>query len=92
MPVTDSYVQLAADGSGKKMETTLLDSGVVDTAGAEIDVHRQRAELVGKSQETLDKLVELGQAQLSCLQAMLAVLNTVSNIGIEAEDFPPDLP
>lgn len=88
----DTFVQVAADSTGKRVEMSLVSSGKADTAGAAIDTYRQRAELTGVSQDAVDQLLAINKLQLSTLQAILAVLNGISNFSVQAEDFPPDSP
>jgi hypothetical protein len=68
MPI-DSYVQVAPDGSGKKIDMALTASAAGDT------IYRQRAEIVGVNAEVLGELLELSRKQLACLRGILYRLN-----------------
>jgi hypothetical protein len=90
VPTNDSYVQVAADGSGKKMETGVIQTSVNDASAGPQTVHRQRAELLGVNADYLEELARLTRLQTQLLQAILATLTATSNVAITAEDFPLD--
>lgn len=91
MPTNDAFVQVALDGSGKKMETALVRQQSADaTTGAPTEVHRQRAEIVGQAGDALDQLLAMNKMQVQLLQAILSNLNATSNVNPQPEDFPLD--
>lgn len=91
MPTNDTYVQVAADGVGKKMETALTGTQATDSTGLPIDVHRQRAEIVGTVADIQWQILQCNLLVVQLLQAILTNLNTTSNINPQPEDFPVDL-
>lgn len=92
MAAPNSFVQVALDSTGKRVEMTQRRSVDVDTSGVPIDVYTQRAEMVGVTQDALDQLLAINKQQLSVLQALLALMNATCNAQFTAEDYPPDLP
>lgn len=91
MAIGDSFVQIAPDSTGKRMETALVRTqGADSTTGTPIDAYRQRAELAGASQDALDQLLALTKRQVALLQAILTNLNSVSNLAVTEEDFPTE--
>jgi hypothetical protein len=90
MSISDSFVQIAPDSTGKRMETAFIDTPLVDSTGAVIDVYRQRAEIVGTVADSLDQLLQLNRTQVQLLQAILSNLNATSNVNAQPEDFPLD--
>lgn len=77
----EAYVQLASDGSGKKVG---MEQGV-DAAGNVI--YFQKALLIGDPADALAQLVEMNQQQLAVLRAILKVLTETSNARVQEEDF-----
>jgi len=80
----DGVVQVAPDSTGKKLDVELVSAGGVDP------VQRQRAVLVGASQDCLDRLVVLAETQLAVLRAIAATLRNESNASETEEDHPLD--
>lgn len=77
----DAYVQVATDGSGKKVS---MEQGV-DANGN--TVYFQRAVIVGDVNDSLAQLVAVNKLQLAATRAMLALLNSTANVAVLEEDF-----
>lgn len=64
----DSYVQVAADGVGKKVDMTQTATPAGDT------IYRQRAELVGDNAVAIQELLDINKSQLAVLRGILFAL------------------
>lgn len=67
--MSDSYLQVAADGAGKQVDMTLLRTLAGDT------IYRQRAELIGPPADALLELNAEAKIQTALLRAILFVLS-----------------
>lgn len=79
--MTDSYVQVAVDGNGKKVDMDLVST----EAGPSI--YRQKAVLAGITAVLLNKIVEQNMMMLALQRATLAVLNSMNNTDVSEENF-----
>lgn len=75
---TDSYVQVAADGVGKKVDMTLVQTNAGDT------IYRQRAELIGDSVGLLQSIDDKLMVTNALLRGILFVL---SNGDVTEDNF-----
>lgn len=78
---TDAYVQVASDGSGKKIS---MDQAT--DAGSNV-VYLQRALLVGDPADALASLVTISLQQLSLLRVIARILSETSNSRVSEDDF-----
>lgn len=79
--MTDSYVQIAPDSTGKKMAT----DAQTDSLGNAVQV--QKAMFVGDGADALSQMLEINRQQLACLRALLRCMTDISNSRITEEDF-----
>lgn len=87
---SDGFIQVAPDGTGKKLGSELTESQALDNiTGIPSDVHIQKAKIVGSVEDSLAAMKDIMELQLSVLQAILQQLNATSNFSISEEDFPP---
>ena len=78
---TDAYVQVAADGAGKKISMEQS----IDAAGN--TVYIQRALLVGDPADALSTLVAINLSQLALLRVIARTLSEMTNSSISEDDF-----
>ena len=77
----DSYVQVATDGTGKKVEMQLdYDAGLNP-------IYLQKALLVGAPADALQNLLAMNMQQLAVLRAILSAITSISNSPVTEEDF-----
>jgi hypothetical protein len=81
----DDLVQLAADGTGKKVDMDKVSTAAGDT------VYRQRAVMVGETFDLLQQLLLVNVQQLACLRAMLSILQADHPSALGELDFTQDL-
>lgn len=79
----DAYVQVATDGSGKKVGM----EQAADVFGNTI--YLQRALLVGDPADAIAQILETDRQILTCLRALLRVMTETSNSRVQEEDFTP---
>lgn len=79
------YVQLATDGSGKKVGMDLT----TDVYGNA--VYLQKALLVGEPAENLAQILDTERQILTVLRALLRVMTDTSNSRVTEEDFSSTL-
>lgn len=84
---TDTFVQVAPDSSGKRVDMGLVDTGAVDSTGTVQRVYRQRAEITGDVADALLAVNQTLKQILAVDRAILAVLSSVSNSPVSEEDF-----
>lgn len=68
MSTPDTYVQVATDGSGKKVDMGLVATSAGDT------IYRQRAEIVGDVNAAIQELLDINKTQLAVLRGILFAL------------------
>jgi hypothetical protein len=78
--MSDSFVSVAPDGYGKSVDMDQTATAAGPT------IYRQRAVLVGLTNEQIDELLTLSRQQLAVLRAILASTNSVTNTVTE-DDF-----
>lgn len=79
--MSESYVQVAADGAGKKVA---MDQQTDSNANT---VYLQKALMVGAPADAVDQLLDLNRQQLAVLRAILRVLTDSGNSRVTEEDF-----
>ena len=83
MSLSDTFVQVAQDGTGKKVDMELVQT----SSGTPI--YSQRARLVGDSQDFLQQLYLANLQHTAILRAILATLQGIkTTLQTPATDFP----
>lgn len=77
----DAYVQVATDGSGKRIDMELVSTLADGT------IYRQRAAIVGDAADALLSIPILMAQQLAVLRQLAAMLDAETNSRISEDDF-----
>lgn len=86
MAQNQSFMQVATDGSGKRVGMDLITGGAL-SSGSYVDLYLQQAEIVGDVQEALHLIRQTLAQMLAVNRAMLAILQETSTASITEDDM-----